>query len=143
MWPPGVVGSITHAAGWAIAVTAWRSDVMAVGIDLEGAGPLDADLVELVCGPGDREPDRRLAERGIDSGKLSFVAKEAWYKAVFPEQRRFFEFGEVETDVDAVRGYFTVCQARVEGSNAAPQRFPGAGHFARFDELLCALFLGR
>jgi 4'-phosphopantetheinyl transferase EntD len=92
LWPPGVVGAITHTHTWALAAAARRKALSCVGLDLEGDDPLDADLIDLVCRPDEGGPLPELTARGIDAPKLRFVAKEAAYKAVFPVDRRFIDF---------------------------------------------------
>jgi 4'-phosphopantetheinyl transferase EntD len=81
LWPPGVVGSITHF-GYA-AAAAMQLNVLTVGIDAEideelPAGVLDQVLVD--------EERARLAgaSRGTHWDMLLFSAKESIYKAWFP-----------------------------------------------------------
>ena len=54
IWPPGVVGSLTHCGG-TCAVAVARDDKLAgVGIDIESAEPLSDELLHLVCVPAER-----------------------------------------------------------------------------------------
>src|SRR5690242_5958922 len=48
VWPTGIVGSITHCVGLAAAAVAWADDLAALGIDVEPAIALDADVLEVV-----------------------------------------------------------------------------------------------
>lgn len=91
-WPRGVVGSITHCAGWTGAVVA-RSrrsplgrGVRALGLDAEPIAALPAGVVEVIASQDEREALTRLgAERpGIPWDTLLFSAKEATYKAWYP-----------------------------------------------------------
>jgi 4'-phosphopantetheinyl transferase EntD len=136
-WPQGVVGSISHSGKWAAAVAARREDARGLGLDLESAEPLERDLVHLVCRPEEREPDSRLAERGIDSAKLRFVTKEAWYKAIYPEWGRFVDFQEAVVEFDPSRAEFKV---RFVGETQSGRAPPSAGGtYIRASELLCAV----
>jgi len=93
-WPEGVVGSITHAAGWGLAAADERSRTRALGLDFACLSELpdtqiarlvaDADELQWIAG----DPRRLLA---------MFSAKESVYKALFPECRSFFGFHDAIT----------------------------------------------
>jgi 4'-phosphopantetheinyl transferase EntD len=94
VWPDRIVGSITHTLDadgrLRCAAALARTDAaVGIGIDAEPATPLDADLVGLVCLPGEVRPGDRAG------AKVVFCVKEALYKAVFPLTRRFLEFSDV------------------------------------------------
>jgi 4'-phosphopantetheinyl transferase EntD len=98
-WPAGVVGSLTHCAGYRGAAVAWRHEVHAVGIDAEPHAPLPAGVAGLVL-----TEDERSALTGPKAGdlhldRLAFCAKEAVYKAWFPLTRRWLEFTDVALTV--------------------------------------------
>ena len=91
-WPPGVVGSITHCAGWTGAVVA-RSrgsrlgrGVRALGLDAEPIAALPAGVIDVVASQDEREALARLGAEhpGIPWDTLLFSAKEATYKAWYP-----------------------------------------------------------
>jgi 4'-phosphopantetheinyl transferase EntD len=109
IWPEGVVGSLTHAAGYCAAAVARKSNVRALGIDVEAEAALQPDLVDRICSSAERHQLDHLDGRpGGVWAKLIFSAKEAFYKAYFPEVRRFLEFHDVRVEIDAVRGTFEV-----------------------------------
>jgi 4'-phosphopantetheinyl transferase EntD len=91
-WPPGVVGSMAHDARVAIAAVGLQRDVGALGIDIEPAEPLPAELLELVATPA----ERLKIDQDPYRGRLLFVAKEAAYKAVYPLDQAFLEHHDVE-----------------------------------------------
>lgn len=108
-WPPGIVGSITHGGGHCAAAVACKDrELIAIGIDLEPAEPLDANLVESIC-RGDevdwlsRRPDmeRLLLARAI------FSAKECAYKCLFPVSRTPLDFEDMRVDLELPRNAFT------------------------------------
>lgn len=103
-WPCGVVGSLTHGAGLCCAVVARARDARAVGIDVESAVGLDADLRRLVCTPSELAHHRSLDASFGDWPKLTFSAKEAVYKCLSPILRRFVDFGEVMIEFGADEG---------------------------------------
>ncbi len=140
LWPPGVVGSISHTERWALAVTASSAALGAIGLDLEPGDPLSPDLVALVCRPDEIGRGWEPGLDGIDPAKLRFVAKEAFYKAAFPRARRFVEFHEVRIDFDPVSGGgFTASFLGPDAPSGGrmPRRAPGA--FVQADGHLCAL----
>lgn len=95
LWPPGYVGSITHALDFASAAVARSSRVRAVGIDAEAwlAEDKARDLRHLILRPEEEEQIRQLdgpaAARQLS---LVFSAKESLYKCLFPAVQRFFGF---------------------------------------------------
>lgn len=96
-WPAGFVGSISHAGGIALAVAARTSVIGAIGIDLEPADPLDAELLRRVCRP---EELARLGSSPELGAKLTFSAKESVYKCLAPRTGIFLEFEDVEVELD-------------------------------------------
>ena len=60
-WPDGVVGSMTHCAGYRAAAVARRTEVLSLGIDAEPHGPLPDGVERAVTLPEEREHLRRLA----------------------------------------------------------------------------------
>jgi 4'-phosphopantetheinyl transferase EntD len=99
LWPPGVVGSITHCRGYRAAAVARAGELASVGIDAEVHEPLpDGVLRHVAFGP---EIDRVAAPRdGVCLDKLLFSAKEAIYKAWFPLAGRWLGFEDVDLTID-------------------------------------------
>lgn len=91
-WPRGLVGSISHSAGHAVAVVADRSTSSGVGVDLEHRRAVDE--IESLVAFGS-ELDWLSAQTKAAKNDLLlelFAAKESLYKAVFPVYGRFFGF---------------------------------------------------
>ncbi|QYC42725.1 4'-phosphopantetheinyl transferase Npt [Nonomuraea coxensis DSM 45129] len=105
-WPPGVVGSITHCAGYRAAAVG--AAPYAIGIDAEPDGPLPPGVLEAVAVPEECEHLRRLAAEhpGPSWDRLLFSAKESVYKAWYPLARRWLDFQDAVIDLDPVRGTF-------------------------------------
>lgn len=96
-WPPGIVGSITHASGWAAAVVARASSCAGLGIDLESPASAFPGLVDEVASPGERATILAIDAEGRDRASLElFSAKESIYKAFFPHVGRYFGFDAAE-----------------------------------------------
>ena len=55
LWPTGVVGSITHCAGFTAAAVAWRRDIATLGIDTEPLGELDDADAAIVATTAERQ----------------------------------------------------------------------------------------
>jgi len=85
-WPDGVVGSMTHCAGYRAAALAWGRDIVTIGIDAEPDQPLPEGVHEAIALP---------SELAVP-GRLLFSAKESVYKAWFPLARKFLDFSEAE-----------------------------------------------
>ena len=82
LWPAGVVGSITHTAGYAAALAAEARLFSGVGVDAERVGGVTQDLWPRLFDTAEREHLMTLvaADRAVRATML-FGAKEACYKA--------------------------------------------------------------
>ena len=83
LWPDGLSGSIAHCDSLCIAAVADRGIHPSLGIDIEPATPLDADLIPVVCAPSEQTWLAAQANPGL-AAKMIFGAKEAVYKAQYP-----------------------------------------------------------
>jgi len=102
LWPDGIVGSITHCAGYRAAAVAWSGDVGALGIDAEPHAPLPDGVLDTVASDDERAHLHRLADREPDVrwDRLLFSAKESAYKAWYPTGGRILEFEEATVALD-------------------------------------------
>ncbi|MFG1696061.1 4'-phosphopantetheinyl transferase [Nonomuraea sp. NPDC049309] len=102
LWPDGIVGSITHCAGYRGAVAAVRSDVASIGIDAEPDGPLPDGVLDAVALPEESALVReRAGQDGVHWDRLLFCAKEAVYKTWYPLTGRWLGFEEARIDLVA------------------------------------------
>lgn len=126
-WPPGVVGSITHCAGYAAAAVARRSQLLTLGVDAEPHERLPDGVLALLASAAEiAHLDTLLAaDPWVHWGRLLFCAKEAIYKAWYPVQQRWlgFEDADVRLSPDgsfrsrllippAAAGPFAQCRGR-------------------------------
>jgi 4'-phosphopantetheinyl transferase EntD len=107
-WPAGVVGSMTHCAGYRAAAVAWSRDVRTIGLDAEPDAPLPDGVLRIVALPAELD---QVGELGAAAGsvawdRLLFCAKESVYKAWYPLTGRWLDFGEATVDLDPA-GTFT------------------------------------
>ncbi|MEU5365356.1 4'-phosphopantetheinyl transferase superfamily protein [Streptomyces sp. NPDC005925] len=105
-WPAGLVGSMTHCAGFCGAALARAGELASLGIDAEPAGPLPDGVLSAVALPTEAERLRRLAaERpGVHWDRLLFSAKESVYKAWFPLTRKWLDFSEADIEISVEAG---------------------------------------
>src|SRR5262245_18464935 len=145
VWPEGVVGSIAHAAGLCGVAIARRRDVASLGFDIEEAGPLPTELLDLVCAPPEREALSRVpAEERLRIGKLLFSIKEAVYKCYAPLARTFLEFHDRVVELDRDAQTFVACLATTDAPSAAgARRFEGRYRIERAHVLAGALIGAR
>jgi 4'-phosphopantetheinyl transferase EntD len=90
-WPDGVVGSITHCAGYRACAVGLARDMAAIGIDAEpcpqlDGGTLDGGLLTAVAGDAERAwlAELNAACPGTPWDRVLFCAKESVYKAWYP-----------------------------------------------------------
>ncbi len=93
LWPTGFVGSLAHDETQAAAVCARASDMTALGVDVEPAGPLPDDVAEIALFGAE------LADPAL--GRAIFCAKEAVYKAINPLDGSALEYEDIAVDLAA------------------------------------------
>jgi 4'-phosphopantetheinyl transferase EntD len=109
LWPAGVVGSITHSGERCAAAVASQTRITSLGIDLESEEELAADLMAMICSDVEQEMLRLLPERNPTFwAKVVFSAKEAFFKAYFPQTQTFLDFQDVTIALHPSRGEFDV-----------------------------------
>ena len=110
LWPDGVVGSITHCAGYRAAAVARTADRVTIGIDAEPNEPLPAGVLDTIALP--RERARLLAaasDPGVCWDRLLFSAKESVYKAWFPLTGTWLGFEEADIIFEPATATFAAC----------------------------------
>ena len=130
LWPPGIVGSITHCAHYCAAVVASMEDYAGIGIDAEINQPLPPGVLELVARKREREwIAARTQQRRIHWDRLLFSLKESVFKIWYPLERCWLGFEEAEIEIDDSAGLFraTVLRSR---SRCPPVIY---GRFHTFD----------
>ncbi len=86
LWPRGVVGSITHCAGYRACAVARARDLAGIGIDAEPHAPLPDGVLDQIAVARERPLLAELsrAEPAVHWDRLLFCAKESVYKVWFP-----------------------------------------------------------
>ena len=114
IWPAGVVGSMTHCAGYTVAAVGPLPQVSAIGIDAEPDAPLPDGVLDLVATPAEQA---RLAATRSESGspnwdRLLFSAKEAVYKAWFPLVGEWLDHQQAEVLINPQEATFEALLSR-------------------------------
>ena len=96
-WPPGIVGSLSHTDGFCGVAVARAGAIVSLGLDVEQATPLSAEITTHICTEAELAW-ARLRECPSPCGwpKLIFSAKESLYKCYYPVARRMLGFHDVE-----------------------------------------------
>lgn len=107
-WPDGIVGSMTHCAGYRAAAVARSRDVLTVGIDAEPHEPLPPDVLGAIAL---EEEQLRISELAAAHGepcwdRILFCAKETVYKAWYPLAHSWLGFTDASVTIDPARGTF-------------------------------------
>jgi 4'-phosphopantetheinyl transferase EntD len=104
LWPGGVVGSITHCAGYCAAAVASNSVLSTLGIDAEVHDALPEEVRNVVLLEEERCWLRTRRTDSIHWDRVLFSAKESLYKAWFPMTGRWLDFTEALVTVDLSQG---------------------------------------
>lgn len=101
-WPPGVVGSITHCAGYRAAVVAHQQKVRSLGIDAEPHEPLPDGVLDAVSLPAERTDltDLSTADPTRHWDRILFSCKETVYKTWYPLTREWLGFEDARLHLD-------------------------------------------
>lgn len=126
-WPDGVVGSMTHCAGYRAAATAHRSDVRTLGIDAEPHAPLPRGVLEFIALPEESSRVARLARHTpeVHWDRLLFCAKEAVYKAWFPATHSWLGFDGASISLSSDGTFHSRILAPLPQQVTAPREFDG------------------
>jgi 4'-phosphopantetheinyl transferase EntD len=108
-WPEGVVGSITHCAGYRASAVAFGREVAAIGLDAEPNEPLPGGVLRAVAGEAEQAGITALAADRPDVAwdRLLFSAKESVYKAWFPLTGGRLRFRDAMVEFDPEAGTFS------------------------------------
>lgn len=103
IWPAGIVGSMTHCAGYRAAAVAQAIDMHSIGIDAEPHGPLPDGVLEAVTISEElpRIAALTAADPTVHWDRMLFCAKEAVYKAWFPLTRRWLDFAQASVTLNS------------------------------------------
>lgn len=140
IWPPDVIGSISHTDCFCIAVVAFTENLQSVGVDIEAATPLEGDLIAMVC--SDMEQARIAGPDSAQLAKLIFSAKEAAYKAQYPLTGMLFGFDHLDISLDVTHGSFAATFLKSAAPFEVGDTLPG--RFVRVaDHLVTAVAIGQ
>jgi 4'-phosphopantetheinyl transferase EntD len=108
-WPDGVVGSMTHCAGYRACAVASDRDLLTIGVDAESHDKLPDGVLGSVSSAEERRRLAALAAAapGPHWDRVLFSAKESVYKAWFPLTRRWLGFEDASITIDPANGTFT------------------------------------
>ena len=107
LWPPGVVGSLSHCNGYCGVAVARCGSIIGLGLDVEPAEHVASEIIDLICTPDEKrwlssQPD----SRHFYWDKLIFSAKESVYKCYFPLTRHQLDFKDLEIQIAPQSGRF-------------------------------------
>jgi enterobactin synthetase component D / holo-[acyl-carrier protein] synthase len=129
VWPPGVIGSLTHTEGFCAAAVARRGELLALGLDAESA-PISPRAARRVL---DDEERARIDALGpapsCDFATLAFSAKESVFKALYPLCGRRLVFRDAAIEIDPRAETFGVL-LRAGGEGALPRGARIEGRYA-------------
>ncbi|AJE81281.1 MULTISPECIES: 4'-phosphopantetheinyl transferase [Streptomyces] len=123
VWPQGVVGTMTHCAGFRAAAVARATDLTSLGIDAEPNLPLPEGVLEVVARPAETARLAELARShpAVSWDRLLFSAKESVFKTWYPLTGLELDFEEAELDIDPEAGTFRA-RLQVPGPLVAGER---------------------
>ena len=101
VWQKNIVGSITHEYPCCVVAIAMEPNIRGLGIDLAPQVAPDTSLTSEICTAEEiKLLDELPALPGIHKFMLVFSIKEALFKCLFPHVQEFFEFKDVNVELD-------------------------------------------
>ena len=102
VWPDGIVGSLTHCAGYRGCAIARTDVIAAIGIDAEPHQELPDGVLPMVASESERAALALLerADRTIFWDRILFSAKESVFKAWFPATGSWLGFQQAEMTIE-------------------------------------------
>jgi len=134
VWPPGLVGSISHTGRFATAAVARATEASGLGVDVETIMDRDAaaEVAHLVATDAELRVAQSAALDPLAALTLVFSAKESLYKALYPARRVAFDHLDCAfSQVDAQTGRFSIRLAAPFDAAAGAADF--AGRWERID----------
>jgi 4'-phosphopantetheinyl transferase EntD len=108
VWPPGILGSLSHCGDYCGVAIARRGAIAGVGLDVEHSRPLQGRVIEIICTDAERRRFDSLPD--LPAGlwaMIVFNAKESAYKCYHPLTRTYLDFHDVEIDLAPATRTFT------------------------------------
>ena len=143
-WPDGYIGSITHTETvCAAAVGRYTDGFIAVGIDLEPAVPLPAEVVDAVCLPAELawlEMEGGCERHQGELARAIFSAKECAFKCQYPLSHTLIGFHDLAVALDLRAGIFRARFVHGVPAFASDAELEGRLHMDR-DLIACAMTL--
>lgn len=125
LWPPGVVGSITHNRDYVGAAVGSSEFLKGVGIDFEKLGRTKLELKSHITNSLDLKSHPNLPNEELLT--LIFSIKESLYKALYPQVHQFFGFLDAAvSEIDFFNGTFKIKLLKVLNDEYRP------GHLDEF-----------
>lgn len=96
IWPQGIIGSISHCHGLCLAIAAPAQIAQGLGLDVENLAPLPRDLWPTIL------TNSEITEVGTNGllAQRIFLAKEASYKAQYPQSKTLFDFHTLQVTLN-------------------------------------------
>jgi 4'-phosphopantetheinyl transferase EntD len=135
LWPPGVVGSITHCSVYRACAVARTDDLASLGIDAEPNLPLPDGVLKRIASDSERALESPAL--GVCADRLLFCTKEAIFKAWFPLTKRWLGFEDVEVTIDPVGNAFAGHLLLPEVERDPPHPTVFHGRWTMEDGVIC------
>lgn len=122
-WPSGTIGSISHCAHLAVAAAATDRELSGLGVDVEEAADLSADLDPVLFTTRERHRVRPDEHRNLRAIMVS--AKESSFKSWYPITGTLLEFTDVEVTLSLAAGGFSAQMLKPSQTGVAPPLVQG------------------
>jgi len=134
VWPPGIIGSISHCADYCGVAVARQNDLTGIGLDLERTNRVHEELWPYICTAEELAWVNSLPyEQRRPAAAVIFSVKESLYKCQYLVTGRWLEFTEVVVHVGCRRLEYDVASTVSSSVSIAGEL---RGRFILHDDLV-------
>ena len=107
IWPPGIVGSISHTERYCGVAVGKKNKIDSLGLDVEHAGKIKEDCWKLIFTRNELAWISSLSkDRWKENATLLFSAKECLYKCQYTISKKWLDFHDVTIIINHDIGEF-------------------------------------
>lgn len=129
LWPPHIIGSITHCSGYCAAAVTSEQCYRSLGIDAEPNEALPLGVLRLIARAEERRWISERTDEGVCWDRLLFSIKESVYKVWYPVEHCWLDFHQACVEIDMKANLFKAiledegrfCPRIIEGRYMATQ----------------------
>jgi enterobactin synthetase component D len=144
IWPPNIIGSITHTTSTAFSALAYKTDFDHIGIDYEQIieHSVAKDIASTIINDFEEQQLINWPMSFEKALTLVFSAKESLFKALYPKVGHYFDFSSAEIlTISEEKNSFTIRLSQ-SLTQSLPKGMHFSGYFQATDQHILTVIAG-